>query len=136
MVPKTEEQWWDEYAAIRDDIMTYADFDLKVRVIAAHPAASGVVSKSLLEHYRANPEKSLEAVMDEFEAERDERLALILEFLWSDAPDSPAIYSWPSWGRFCDLCSASHLVLSEEGFEDEFVEEDYSEDEYVEEEAF
>jgi hypothetical protein len=124
MLPETEHRWWDNYAAIRDDILSYADFDIKVGEIAAHPSASRVVAKSLLEHYRTNPDKTLEAVMDEFQAERDPRLALILDFLWNDAPDNPMIHDWPSWGRFCDLCSESYVLFEDAGALDEYEEDE------------
>ena len=106
---QTKQDWWDQYEVIQDDIKGYMDVD-NVDYIVAHPRALIAFGKTVLEVYKEHPGESLDDVMDALRDAKDKRLANILNSIWIDAPDSPSIHSWPSWHKFCDLCSERHLL--------------------------
>lgn len=102
----TADDWWNEYAAVKDDIKSFTS-NVEVSAIVNNPRAEYVLGKTSMEVYRTEEYKDLNAhdVWDKLEEAKDKRLWFVLQGIWNDAPDSRAIHGWPSWGRFCDLCS-------------------------------
>lgn len=102
---KTAEEWWQIADAIWPDIQAIfgrVGFDLWETKYAETigPAT---------DHERPFGEN-----MAALRVARDVVLATWLERAWEAAPDRPYIHGWPSWHRFCDLCSESHVLDPEE----------------------
>lgn len=108
-VLNTPEDWWAEYAAIADDVKGYIG-NTTVQQVAEHPLAARRFGGTALAAMGERPDGTVAEAMDALLAARDPRLATILNSIWVDAPDSASIHSWPSWGRFCDLCSEAHVL--------------------------
>ncbi|UTC30016.1 hypothetical protein STASHLEY_00820 [Brevundimonas phage vB_BpoS-StAshley] len=106
LVLNTADNWWTEYSAIKDDIKMFTR-NITVKSIVSNPRAMSVLGKTSMEVYSTEEYADLRVhdVWDKLEEAKDKRLWFVLQGLWNDAPDSISIHSWPSWGRFCDLCS-------------------------------
>lgn len=97
----TKGEWWEIVDAIWPDILTIfsnVGFDLNE---ANYAEEIGPVS------FHSKP---FAANMEEMKTERNDRLSVWLHRAWAAAPDLPSIHGWPSWSRFCDLCSESHVL--------------------------
>lgn len=110
--PKTSAQWWEQYAAVKDSIRTWGpdDHDINEDFIRL------LISRGrdyLAEFYGEFRGKTLYQMMDELEANRDPRLARVLNFIWGEAPDKRYIHEWENWGRFCDLCSEAYVLVED-----------------------
>jgi len=104
---KTKEDWWNEFARIKDDIKEWGPSDRPIKSYNLHL----ISNTKLREFYEANKELTFWTIVDNLEKEQNPILWLVLETIWIDAPDQEYIHEWPSWGHFCDLCSEGGWIL-------------------------
>lgn len=109
---KTADQWWAEYAAIKEEGIKVFASDLPVaRILSQRELATRLLGKTSVAVYDEHPDKMVHEVWDILETNKDVRMWNILQGIWNDAPDSKAIHSWPHWHQFCDLCSEGPEAL-------------------------
>ena len=89
--PKTDDEWWEMVQVHRVRIT-----DIMARV--------GLTLDERTEFLRLVGERT-----------NWERVYNLMQKAWVQAPDTPAIHGWPSWGNLCDLCSEGPGIFEEEG---------------------
>lgn len=110
-VPTDKASWWEEYERIQNDIKSFTG-DMPVPDVLRHgDYAVRILGQTSVDAYKEHQDKTIFEVWDILRDARDRRLWNILNGIWNDAPDSPSIHGWPSWGAFCDLCSEGGHIL-------------------------
>jgi hypothetical protein len=109
MVPTNQQEWWTEYAEIKESVKDYISG--KVSSILSNDYAKSKLHPDLWKVFEVSPLLSIHEVMDALENVKSPILYHLLHSIWEDAPDSPSIRQLPHWGRFCDLLSEGHDIL-------------------------
>ena len=106
---KTADDWWNNFAEIKDDIKGYTG-DPTVAYLIGNEQFCKWAGEELIAYMTALEPCNYYDLIDKLEEEGNPLLAQLLNTIWLDAPDTPSIHSWPNWHNFCDLCSEMHVL--------------------------
>lgn len=127
--PKTKDEWWqsinNNWENLKNLILNYypnqKDFPKEGwplntdGKLASPQVACNVVIKSLRKEKPVWHDKgSFEQYLDELKKDQNPELDKILQASWFGMPESSDVRSLPCFFEFCDLCSESHVLYTEE----------------------
>lgn len=111
MAPTNEQEWWIEYAEIKESIKDYIDCSMQASRILSSDYAKSKLHPSLWKVYQTLPGYTISEIMNALEKSKNTILYHLLHSIWEDAPDHPSVHQLPHWGRFCDLLSEGGWIL-------------------------
>jgi hypothetical protein len=116
-VPKTADEWWENFAVIKESIKEWGPRDFPVSQIVKHPRSRILFGNEIVDALVPHKDKDIWEVIEEWEKNRDSLVWHFCQSVWIDAPDKPYIHEWSNWHYFCDLCSEGpHLLdLDQDG---------------------